>query len=191
MAETVEHEVHENFGALLRALGRIALVLVEVRDQFLLPCGADATGARAGALLRRDRTLRLRRMFDARHRGRLRGHRFLRGRRLHRRLLRIVIHRLLRLVFGDDPIRVLGLRRRVLGQIGLLHDRLLLGKRGRSDGRVGVGSGRKVGRLAMRRSQIEPDLDRRRAEIVFGLVGLHVSHRQRHATDVNRERSDR
>ena len=145
---------------------RIALVLVEMSHQFLLPGGQDSARAFAGALLRRDRTLRFLGILNARHRRRFRGRQFLRGRRLLRSLFGVVIHRLFQVGLGDDTVRLGGLRRRVLGQIGFLLDRLLLGKRGRGDGCVGVRPGRKVGRLTMRRGQIESNLDRRRAEII-------------------------
>ena len=58
MAEAIEHEVDENLDVFLDVFRRIALVLVEMSDQFLLPGGQDSARACAGALLRRDRTLR-------------------------------------------------------------------------------------------------------------------------------------
>ena len=70
-------------------------------------------------------------LFDARHRGCFSGGRFLRGLRLLRRFLGIVIDRLFGLGLGDDSVRIVVLGRRVPGQIGFLLDRLLLGKRGR------------------------------------------------------------
>src|ERR1700733_8187670 len=48
--EPVQHEADQDFGGLLRALGRIALMPVQMRDQLLLPGHAHALRALAGAL---------------------------------------------------------------------------------------------------------------------------------------------
>ena len=82
-----------------------------------------------------------------RRRGGFGGDRLLRGLGLDLRDLGIVLDRLLDVVRRHEPIGLRFLGRRILGQVGFLDLRLLLGERGRGDGRVGLRTGRQVGLL--------------------------------------------
>src|SRR5438093_1154545 len=72
----VQREADEDLGALLRALRRIALVLVQMRHQFLLPGNACAPCAFTDALYGSDRARRLPNRLRTRRRGRFSGNRF-------------------------------------------------------------------------------------------------------------------
>ena len=56
-------KVFDSEGSFLRAIGRIALVFVQMRDQLLLPGRTDAPRAFAGPLRRSHRTLPFRNIF--------------------------------------------------------------------------------------------------------------------------------
>ena len=113
-----------------------------------------------------------------------------RGLGLHRGDLLLFLLRLLGVVGGDDAIRFFGLGRHLLGKIGVLDHRLLLGQRGRGDGSVGIRARRQVGGLDPRRHHLKADLDRRRAKRVVGIVGLQMRDRERRAADMERERGN-
>src|SRR5437763_15841775 len=94
----IKREADHDLGALERTTRWIALVLVEIRDLFLLPGGADPPRGVAGALRGRDRTRRLRNIVRAWRCRRLRGHGFLRRLGGHSRTLGFVLDRFLPLV---------------------------------------------------------------------------------------------
>ena len=185
MAEAIEHEVDENLDVFLDVFRRIALVLVEMSHQFLLPGGqirrALAPVPCCGATERSE----FLGILSSRRRRRFRGRQFLRGRRWLRGLFGVVIDPgFLKSISVTIRVRLGGLRRRVLGQIGFLLDRLLLGKRGRGDGNASVsGPGGRSVASRCGEDRMKSNLDRRRAEIIGQLIGLHVSHRQRHTTE--------
>ncbi len=189
MTHAVKHEADQDLGALLRPIRRIALVLVEMRDQFLLPGHSHALHALAGALHRRDRTRPFRNGLGARRGGGFGGDRFRRGRCLNRRDLGLVFLGFLGIVRRHDPIGLLGFGRHFLGQFGLLDLGLLLGLRRRSDRRIGVRTrpadrwlrGAAMSSPVRSRSPGRPGnrRDRRCAD----------AHRQRDAADMKDERS--
>ena len=191
VAHAVEREANLDLGGFLLPFLRIALVLVEMRDQLLLPGRARTPCALAGADHRRDGTLSFRHFLGTRRRGGFGGNRLGGRLRLHRRDLRIVLFRLFRLVLRHHPVGLFGLGRLVLRQVGFLHLRLLLGELGRSCGSIGVRTRRQVGHLTAHGGHFESDLDRRCAERVIGFLGLQMHNRQRRAADVKRERDHR
>src|ERR1700694_3582065 len=158
MAHPIEREADEDLGALLRALRRIALVLVQMRHQFLLPAETRAPCAFTGALRRGDRARSLSNSLRARRRGRLGGNRVRRGVSLYRCDLRTVLFWPVGIVRRHHPIGIVGLSGYILWQLGFLKLRLLLGKRGRSDGSIGIRTGREVGGLSARRHPLQAAL---------------------------------
>ena len=84
--------------------------------------------------------------------------------------LRIVFLRLVRIVLRHHPIGIFGFGRHFLRQFGFLDLGLLLGERRRRDRRIGVRARRQIGGFEMRRCHLQPDLDRRRARRIVGIV---------------------
>ena len=75
VAQAVEREANLDLGGFLLPFLRVALVLVEMRDQFLLPGRACTPRALAGADHRRDGTLPFRNFLRTRRRGGFGGNR--------------------------------------------------------------------------------------------------------------------
>src|SRR6202012_6283979 len=120
---------------------RIALMKFEIGADLAAPIGGELQLVLADAGIGRFWLLGIGRLFLER----LPCGCFLRGgllRRLglHRGDLRVVLHRLLRVVLGDDAIGIFGLVHLVLRKIALLHFRLLLGELGRGLRRIGIGT---------------------------------------------------
>ena len=162
----------QDLGALLRALRRIALVLVEMGDQLLLPGRAHAPQAFSGALRGSDRTRAFRNGLGAGRGGGFGGDRFRRGGGLHRGDLRDRLPWASSESFGATTRSGSSVSVGVsLGSSGFLHLGLLLGNRGRGDRRIGVRTRRQVGRLqdAAMSSPVRSRSQARRGRIV-GIV---------------------
>ena len=124
-----------------------------------------------------------------RRRNRLR--RSLGSRRLDGRDLRILVLRLLRDVFGDDPIGIVDLLRLVLWKLGFLGLGLLLGKRLLLLHRFAVRSRRKVGLGRLGRGHLDGELRAGSAQTIVAVIGLQMGERERGAAQMERERRDR
>src|SRR5512137_1155883 len=113
MTEPVEFETDDNADVLLVRLLRIAFVLVEIRDELLLPGRPDTRGRLADALRRRHRTRAFLGGVVARHRGGFCRDRLGRSLLLLDRLFLLLLVDLLRLLGRDDAVGLFGLLRRI------------------------------------------------------------------------------
>ena len=110
-------------------------------------------------------------------------------RRLHRRDLRIVFLRLLRLVLRHDPVGIFGLVRLSFGSSVSLTSAFCSASCGDAMRRVGVRSRRQLIVRDLWRSHLEGDLDAVGAEPLVALVAPQMGDRQRCAAEVQRQRS--
>ncbi len=183
MSAAVENEADNDFDAARVAIGRIALVLVEMSCQFFLPGDACALRALAVSGRRSNRTRRFGRFFEAWRRGFFGSGCCDRRNGFDRCDFRFVLFGLRRVGWRDHPVGVVGLGRNGLGQIGVLDHRLGFDLGGRRSRRFAVGSDRPLTLLEMRCGEFDADLDGARTN-VGGIVLRHGGERQHDAAGV-------
>jgi hypothetical protein len=98
------------------------------------------------------------------------------------------LFRLLRFDRRHEAGRVLSFYRHGAWQIRQLGSLRLIDGRGRGYRGLDIRAGRQIGRIGVRRQQLDPDLDGRRTELVIR-SGDDKRERQRNATEVDRDGS--